>query len=65
MKKKVTLEEKARNQAASFYLRPDRINGYVVDWIEGRDDGPMVDQDIKDLAKLLARFHKECNNEKL
>jgi hypothetical protein len=63
--KKTTLERKARHTAAHFYYRPDRIAGYIQDWIDMSDEGLDVDTDVKDLAKLLVKFHKDCNTEKL
>ena len=62
---KTTLVQKARHTVAHFYIRPDRITGQVQDWIDMIDEGLGIDQDIQDLAKLLVKFHKDCNTEKL
>lgn len=46
------LTKAMRRRAAAFYYKPTMPN-YVDDWIEGRDAGIEVDEDVRDLATLL------------
>jgi hypothetical protein len=48
-----SLTRAMRRRAAGFYYKPSGHIGLVEDWIEGRDDGADVDEDVRDLAKLL------------
>lgn len=65
--KKETLVQKARNEAARFYF--GNLPGYVEDWIDDTTNNinlaEDVDKDVRDLAELLVKFHKECQREGL
>lgn len=50
-----------RRRAAEFYYKPTGINGWVLDWIEGRNpDAENVDEDVRDLANLLAEVRAKA-----
>ena len=49
-----------RDRAARHYFRPKGITGTVSDWIEsGEDPQNEVDEDVKDMAALLADVRRE------
>jgi len=45
-----------RERAARFYFKT--LTGELDDWVEGRDDGPGVDDDVKALAVLLEEVYR-------
>jgi hypothetical protein len=45
-----------REKAARFYFK--ELTGELDDWVEGRDDGPGVDPDVKSLAILLEEVYR-------
>jgi hypothetical protein len=49
--------QELREKAARFYFK--HLTGDMEDWIEGREDGSRIDEDVRSLADLLKEVHDD------